>query len=228
MDRVVVSWNVAGLHAGADERAEAQCLAVLLSEPMPHVVALQEVVRRTWFGHWRPHLAAAGFRVAGDPTATDSEYFCVLAVRGPLEVVAWPFAPSRMGRRCTVARSGGWTFATAHLESERAGADLRIAQAAAVAGALRAEPGPAAFVGDTNLRAEEEARVDGLGEVTDAWVAAGRPAAAAVTWRGGRASARFDRVWCNGAAGVAAVDTLPTDPALSDHAALRARLVTPS
>lgn len=228
---VVVTWNVAGLdEAALDERSEAQCLFVLLSDPSPRVIALQEVVRRSWFAHWRPHLAAAGFSVfPADPTDTDSEYFSLLAVRDPGAVggVA-PFAPSRMGRRLIVARSGGWTLATAHLESERAGADLRLGQAAAVTALLAGAPGPAVFLGDTNLRAGEDLRVASGGGVRDAWEAAGRPPAGRTTWRRGRSGARYDRIWCNDRVEVGSFDALADGGAWSDHLPLRASLLTPA
>jgi endonuclease/exonuclease/phosphatase family metal-dependent hydrolase len=230
MDRVVLSWNVAGLsEASLDERTEAQCLTLLLSEPSPHVIALQEVVRRTWYAHWRPHLAAAGFRVfPADPTETDSAYFSLLAVRGAsAEAVSVPFAPSRMGRRLVGARWDGWTFLTAHLESERGGGRARVDQATAIAAHLLACPGPAVFAGDTNLRIEEEPRVAGLAELTDAWTATGALPSTRATWRGGRASARFDRVWVNAAAQVDSFELLAAGASLSDHAPVRVRLRLP-
>jgi endonuclease/exonuclease/phosphatase family metal-dependent hydrolase len=231
MGRVLVTWNVAGLSEPAlDERTEAQCLFLLLSEPTPHVIALQEVVRRTWFAHWRPHLSAAGFRVfPADPTDTDSEYFTVLAVRDASATGGLgPFAPSRMGRRLVVVESGGWTFCTAHFESERAGREHRVAQASAVAALLHRSPGPAVFAGDTNLRAEEEPRVEGLAALTDAWDGAGRPASGRATWRGARASARYDRIWCNPRVDVGTCDVLAGGAAWSDHVPVRATLVPPS
>jgi endonuclease/exonuclease/phosphatase (EEP) superfamily protein YafD len=229
MERSFVTWNVAGLNPGADERTEAQCLHLLLTDP-PHAIALQEVVRRTWYAHWRPHLAAAGYRVfPADPTDTDSEYFSLLAVRGPEgELLPWSLGRSRMGRRMVAVRAGGWVYCTAHLESERAGSDLRVEQAAAVAGHLAACAGPAVFGGDTNLRVEEEPRVRGLGAVVDAWAVAGALAAHRVTWRGGKASARWDRVWCNAEVAVRSFELGHVAAPLSDHLPARVRLVRPS
>jgi endonuclease/exonuclease/phosphatase family metal-dependent hydrolase len=85
---------------------------------------------------------------------------------------------------------------TAHLDSLREGRRERLAQMTHVLGLLRAAPGPALFAGDTNLRDAELATLD-LGEVEDAWQAAGAPGAARWTWRlpHGTARARFDRVY---------------------------------
>ncbi len=159
----------------------------------------------------------------------DSEYFSLFAVRGPEgELLPWSLGRSRMGRRLVAVRAGGWVYCTAHLESERAGSDLRVEQAAAVAGHLAACAGPAVFGGDTNLRVEEEPRVRGLGAVVDAWAVAGALAAHRVTWRGGKASARWDRVWCNAEVAVRSFELGHAAAPLSDHLPARVRLVRPS
>lgn len=218
----LLTWNVAGLHEERlDERSEAQCLAALL-RPVPFdAIALQEVVRRSWHGHWRHHLAAAGYRVVpADPTTTASEYFALLAVRAELGPVgdAAPFRGSRMGRALVWADFRGWRVLTSHLESERAGRRERVHQAGAALARLRAHGGPAVFAGDANLRVEEEAEVEGLADVDDAWVLAGSPESSRATWIGGR-GARFDRVWCSRGLAVASFETLG-DRALSDHLGL--------
>jgi endonuclease/exonuclease/phosphatase family metal-dependent hydrolase len=224
----LLTWNVAGLHERRlDERTELQCLTALLRERPFDVIALQEVVRRSWHAHWRHHLAAAGYRVLPeDPTRTDSSYFSVLAVRGEARGGAIPFPTSRMGRALVWAEVGSWLVLTSHLESERQGRGERLRQADDVLERLVAWPGPAVFAGDTNLRVEEEPDLPRLGAVTDAWDAVGRPPEARATWRGGRTGARFDRIWAVrarpealevvGAGAVVDLDGLP----LSDHVGL--------
>ncbi|MEQ1572438.1 MAG: endonuclease/exonuclease/phosphatase family protein [Myxococcota bacterium] len=230
----ILTWNVAGLHEERlDERSEASCLAALLRDP-PEFLVLQELVRRSWHAHWKHHLHHAGFVVTPpDPTASTSEYFVAVAVHrsvGPVEGGRAPFAGSRMGRELVWATAGGWLVCTAHLESERGGSAERVAQAGAVCARLLAWPGPAVFGGDTNLRVEEEPLVPDLAQVTDAWTAAGSPAAEAQTWGfGGRARARFDRVWCNprarpGRFTRVGVDPVPGVGRLSDHAGVRVAL----
>src|SRR5688500_2219017 len=98
----VLTWNLAALHEQRlAERTEPQCLSARRRERPFDVIALQELVRRSWHGHWRHHLAAAGYRgLPEDPTRTDSSYFAALAVRTELPVRggAVPFPTSRMGR----------------------------------------------------------------------------------------------------------------------------------
>ena len=93
-------------------------------------------------------------------------------------------------------------MATSHLESGRQASAERVAQLSTVVAGLRDHDGPAVFGGDTNLRKAEEAEVTGLSHVTDAWTAAGEPAAQRATWpsvpRGKRPGARFDRVLVSG------------------------------
>lgn len=210
MDRIsLITWNVAGLDdKRLDERTEAACLKVLLRTGGPppggepaSVVFLQELVRRSWHGHWKHHLHHAGYTVIpADPTATESEYFSAIAVQkelrlGPTGVE--PFPGSRMGRALVWANVDGWLVCTGHLESERAGSDERIAQLRAVVSRLEVWPGPAVFGGDTNLRVTEEPAVEGLDRVIDVWTALGRPADGKATWVGGKIGARFDRVLVN-------------------------------
>lgn len=194
------TWNVAGLDdRRLDERSEAQCLALLLRDPAPDVISLQEVVRRSWHGHFKHHLRAAGYTVVpADPTDTGSEYFSLLAVRGaPTLAESVPLKGSRMGRRLVRAVVDGWLFLGLHAESERAGSAERIRQCTRVVERLLAHDGPAVFGGDTNLRIEEEPDIEGLDGLTDAWVAAGSAKLDRATWRMGRYSARYDRVWSN-------------------------------
>ncbi|MEQ1508203.1 MAG: endonuclease/exonuclease/phosphatase family protein [Myxococcota bacterium] len=234
MDRLLlVTWNVAGLdERSLDERTEAQCLSVLLRPEPPDVVMLQEVVRRSWHAHWKHHLAHAGYDVVpADPTAaTDSSYFAILAVRRDHPIAdsgVVPFPGSRMGRQLVWADTGGWWLGTGHLESERGGARERIRQLGSVVGTVAGWPGPAVFAGDTNLRVEEEPRVEGLSRVIDPWVALGRDPASKVTWRGGARSlgARFDRVYHSTAAVARRLWTEPASGA-SDHDAVWTELAT--
>ena len=57
MDRMsLVTWNVAGLDdCRLDERSEAQCLEDPLRPEPPSVIALQELVVRSWHAHWKHH-----------------------------------------------------------------------------------------------------------------------------------------------------------------------------
>lgn len=230
----LLTWNVAGLHERRlDERTELQCLTALLRPTPFDVIALQELVRRSWHAHWRHHLAAAGYRVVPeDPTRTDSEYFVALALRTELPVRggAVPFPTSHMGRALVWAEVGPWLVLTGHLESERQGRDERLRQADAVLERLVAHEGPAVYAGDTNLRVDEEPDLPRLGAVTDAWEALGCPEDVRATWRGGRYAARYDRIWSArarplglealGVGGVPELGGLP----LSDHVALAVEL----
>ena len=203
MDRMsLVTWNVAGLDdRRLDERSEAQCLEILLRPEPPSVIALQELVLRSWQAHWKHHLHHAGYVVIpADPSATDSSYFSGLAVRRDLPLGrsgVERFPTTRMGRSLLWCDVGGWLVCTAHLESERESSVERVRQLAAVVARLEAWPGPAVFAGDTNLRAAEEPSVAGLDRVRDVWQALGRRLASATTWSGSKAKARYDRVVAN-------------------------------
>ncbi|MEZ4237216.1 MAG: endonuclease/exonuclease/phosphatase family protein [Myxococcota bacterium] len=215
MPRTLVSWNVNGLDDHRlDERTEAACLALLLPasltapQPPPDAILLQELVVRSWHAHWKHHLHHAGYAVfpPDPPASTDSEYFCALAIRGDHPVTAHgvePFPNSDMGRALVWARAGGWWIATSHLESGAAASDVRRAQLATVAARLLAEPGPAIFAGDTNLRRDEAEGVPGADQLVDAWVAAGPPTredARHLELPGSRTpGARFDRALHNAA-----------------------------
>lgn len=236
VDRMsLVTWNLAGLDDRlVDERTEAACFEVLLRPEPVVVLALQELVRRSWHGHWKHHLKHAGYTVfPADPTTTESEYFSAIAVlrdRGPGPGGVDAFPGSRMGRALVFAEVGGWLVCTGHLESERGGSDERIRQLASIVARLERWPGPAVFAGDTNLRVQEEPRVAGLDRVTDAWSALGRPADGKATWIGGRIGARFDRIYTNRAVRPVSLSTfgaakLPEVGArISDHLGLLAHL----
>ncbi len=233
----VATWNLNGLdEAWLDERTEAACLELLLRTNPPDVVLLQEVVRRSWHAHLKHHFHHAGFvPVPADPTATTSEYFCVILVRDALPVRAGGaarFPGTHMGRALVEARVA-WEgpelmVLTSHFESGRASSRERIAQASLVAARLLSHDGPAVFGGDTNLRKAEEGAVEGLDRLADAWVAAGSPKEARATWPtlGGKGpGARFDRVWVRGLEvaslhlrGVHAVPEVGVPP--SDHVGL--------
>jgi endonuclease/exonuclease/phosphatase family metal-dependent hydrolase len=167
---------------------------------------------------------------------SDSEYFCVVAVRGGLKPTgAWrrPFPGSAMGRAllCLEVDWDGVPLrvCTAHLESLSAGAPERVRQVEAVVEALREHEGPALYAGDTNLRDEEPVA---LGAVVDAFVAAGSPGTQRATWwpwRGTGPRIRFDRLWLGGR-GSWSVEALDAGPdrrvhgvRVSDHLPLRAR-----
>jgi len=203
----VATWNVNGLDAThLDLRMEAACFALLLREKMPHVILLQEVTRRSFFAHFRPHLLHAGFSLFPDPPASDSAYFCVLAARLPV-AESWrrPFPGSFMGRALLGALLGagdgpGLLVTTAHLESMKSGSGERIAQLEQTLRLIADHPGPALFAGDANVRDAEVPRAPSSAEVDDAWIACGSPSAAGHTWTPpGRSHPRmrFDRIWLN-------------------------------
>ncbi|MEN0063414.1 MAG: endonuclease/exonuclease/phosphatase family protein [Myxococcota bacterium] len=210
----ITTWNLNGLDDDLlDERTEAACLRVLLRPDAPDVVLLQEVVRRSWHGHLRHHFAAAGYRaIPPDPTQSSHEYFVVLFVRNTWTIHEATFEPlprTVMGRGVlAVEVSKGpdapriW-IATAHLESGKDVSDVRVQQLRHALTRMGERPGPAVFGGDLNLRVAEERKVPELAHVTDAFEAAGSPAADRVTWpssprpwqtsKGG--GARFDRIY---------------------------------
>jgi endonuclease/exonuclease/phosphatase family metal-dependent hydrolase len=235
MDCVTVAtWNLGGLNdieSELDERTEAQCFALLLPEPRPEVLLLQELVHRSWHAHWKHHLHAAGYRVFPEDPTTDSEYFSLMAVQEGLAVAgsgAPLFPGTGMGRRLVWAEVAGWWLATGHLESGRGATPERVRQLGSIVGKLQEWGGPALFAGDTNLRVSEEHLVEGLSWVTDAWVAVGKPAALKATWRssrpegkGGLRGARFDRVL---GVGVGVEELTAFGDGLSDHLGLRVKV----
>ena len=237
----LVTWNVAGLdESRLDERSEAQCFAVLLSQPRPDVIALQEIVDRSWRAHWKSHLRHAGYRVIPEDPRTDSEYFSLLAVHRDWNVSASgseALVGSRMGRRLLWAALSGedrFFVCTGHLDSGREGQSERLAQLSDIARRLSEAEGAAIFAGDTNLRAEEEPLVQGLSALTDAWLAAGSPNPLRATWRSGpigsrggasgRARARFDRIYLNARTELLSLSSIEGAMPLSDHIPLRAQI----
>lgn len=208
----LVTWNLDGLEPRhLDVRTEAACLHLLLRPDPPDIVAVQEVVDRSWHAHLLPHFGHAGYTALHG--RTDSEYYNAVFVRQPLVVrdAKLHRVPSAMGR-VLLDVSVGWgehelRVVTGHLESLRSSADLRKLQLAYAVDRLLEHPGPAVFAGDTNLRDAELPGVPRLGEVVDAWEAAGSPPAHRFTWDpnrvpnrrpGGRARMRFDRVYLKG------------------------------
>lgn len=205
----LVTWNLNGLEPrDLDARTEAACLHLLLRDDPPDVVAVQEVVDRTWHAHLLPHFSHAGY--AALPGRADSEYWCALFVRGALRVEGATLErlpDSGQGRallEATVTWEGQRTWiATGHLESLRSGAPTRKRQLHHVLDRLEdpARVGRAVFAGDTNLRDAEVAEVAAARElpVLDAWEQVGTKATRD-TWRapgsGGRRGRgfRFDRV----------------------------------
>ena len=212
----LLTWNVEGLNeTRLGQRMEKLCLAMLVgidlrealagapTPPMPDVIALQEVVRVGHIGYFAPHLQAAGFRL-WPPEPLERTHYELIAVRAPWRIdraERRPFRESPLRREATIATlaheggGAGVTVVTAHLESLRGGKPARVAQLREIDAWLRAIPGPAVFAGDTNLRDAEwyEAAADLA--LRDAFLEAGSPPAARVTWRGAKGgAARFDRV----------------------------------
>lgn len=212
----VLTWNLFGLSdEHLDLRTEAAMFIALLGglpddvlaggrpPPPPDVLFFQEVVARTFHAHLRPHLTAAGYTIV-PAQPPPREYFEVIAVRRPLVVTSQAIhrLESELGRRLVevVAERDGasWLLMTAHLESLRFGAALRMEQSREVLRRLRAHEGPALFGGDTNLR---DAEAEELGALPDAWEACGSDPAERWTWvRSGGGRARFDRIWGHGVA----------------------------
>ena len=237
----VVTWNLDGLDPRhLDVRTEA-AIAALLVEP-PDVILLQEVTRRTWHAHLRPHLSHAGYAAAIVPPDDDEGYVEAVLSRLPLTgAERHPLVESGQSRHLMLVEAvwqGEPTrLASAHLESGSAAAEVREAQASQVAELLLGGP-PAVFGGDTNLRKAEAAAVPALGELVDAFEAAGRPSSARFTWdtrrcpnvpgRGPRA--RFDRLWLAGSWAVDGLGMLGqtvvpgTGLWPSDHAGLWAQI----
>lgn len=246
-DLRVLTWNVDGLNESQlGERMERLCLEILVggdlaraaagapTPPMPHVLALQEVVRVAHRAYLGPHLSAAGYSLWPDAPLVDREYYEVLAVRAPWTFERCerrPFEDSPLARACTIAtlRHGASeqrvTVMTGHLESLRNGSDARLSQAREIASWMQGEPHPAIFAGDTNLRDAEWEAIEGELGVRDVFVELGSPRSARVTWRpeNGRAGFRFDRVWTTGDI-TARTIALRSSPRNSDHAGVESVL----
>lgn len=240
----VTTWNLGGLDdRRLDERTEAACLDLLLRDDPPHVVLLQEVVKRAFVAHLRPHFAHAGYAWAPEVPEGTGEAACLILVRRPLRLrEAWRslFDRSQMGRELLGARvhweGRDLLVTTAHLDSEAQGRAARRDEVQVVGEVLGAHSGPALFAGDTNLRAGEVEHLPGL---RDAWEMAGRPAEGRHTWhvhrnrpgRTVRRGFRFDRVWVDERSGWRVLDvrTRGADPVAgglcpSDHLALEVDL----
>lgn len=218
----VLTWNAEGLNeTQLGQRMEKLCLEILIggdlaaaiagrpTPPMPHVVALQEVVTIAHRGYFAPHFGSAGYALWPDGPPGDSECYEVIAARPPWrieDVERRPFTESPLGRACTIARLAGGSgervaFFTAHLESLRSGHDARIAQTCEIDRWMREEGCAAVFAGDTNLRETEWSSLAKSVAFRDAFVEAGSPPSAQVTWRpeDGERGFRFDRIWLSGA-----------------------------
>ena len=243
----ILTWNVDGLNeTQLGERTERLCLEILVGgdlaraaagaalPPMPHVIALQEVVRVSHRAVLGPHLSAAGYALwPGAPL--DREHYELLAVRAPWTIERCerrPFADSPLARAGTIAtlRHAGSddtvTVITAHLESLRNGSGPRLAQSREIAGWMLDAGGPALFAGDTNLREAEWQELEGELGVRDVFLELGSPSAARVTWRpenDRRAGFRFDRVWTAGALEARSM-RLRSSPRNSDHAGVEVLL----
>jgi endonuclease/exonuclease/phosphatase (EEP) superfamily protein YafD len=244
----LLTWNVDGLNESQlGQRMEELCLEILIggdlsraaagrpTRPMPHVVALQEVVRVAHHGFFTPHFSAAGFTLWPPRDPGGCGHYELLAVRAPWalgDCERHPFEETPLGRARTTAilRHTGTgervALATAHLESLRSGEPARIAQALEISAWMCSqipEGTPAIFAGDTNLRDAEWSVVEGeLAErgVRDAFLELGSPPAARATWRpesDPRRGFRFDRVWLRGAITPREL-SLRDLPRASDHA----------
>ncbi|MEE9310574.1 MAG: endonuclease/exonuclease/phosphatase family protein [Cocleimonas sp.] len=207
----LVTWNLNGLEdENLDVRTEAAMFHTLLGVPIekaavtpnfkpntPDIVVLQEVVERTFHAHIKPHLKAAGFTLF-PPEPTERSYFEVIAVREPiLESSYEKFSYSDQGRGLSTLSINGLTILTAHLESLKPGASMRIDQAESILKIMNEHTGAIIFAGDTNLRKSEweDLKPD---NVNDAWEATGALKKHKITWQMEKYQARYDRVWLKG------------------------------
>lgn len=233
----LVSWNLNGLEdRNLDIRTEAAMFQILLGAPIesvmkqgfkpdtPDIVVLQEVVERTYHAHIVPHLKAAGFSIYPE-SPTERSYFEVVAVRQEIiEKEYTPFSYSDQGRGLTTIRLDGLTIMTAHLESMKPGASMRIDQAQFILEKM-AQQSPCIFAGDTNLRKAEWLGLDHA-EVKDAWISANSPKSHRTSWQQKNYKARYDRVWTQGIK-VESFTTFGKEPVVgidervSDHFAIR-------
>lgn len=227
----VLSWNLFGLESDRlDERTEAAVFRMLLGADLeqallqrtmpepPEVLLLQEVVDRTFHAHLRPHLEAAGYTLFPDQPPARS-YFEVIAVRSlpVLRTSMRRFSRTGQGRHLLAVEvqhpAGRLSLFTAHLESLKPSAEVRIEQAHEVFDALLACD-RAVFGGDTNLRRGE---AEPPSPLIDAFSALGSPAGHRTTW----GNARYDRFWLAGIEPIAfstfGGDPLPFGMPASDH-----------
>ncbi|MEE9326680.1 MAG: endonuclease/exonuclease/phosphatase family protein [Cocleimonas sp.] len=202
----LVSWNLNGLEDhNLDMRTEAAMFEILLGAPIeaamtegfkpdsPDIVVLQEVVKRTYHAHIVPHLKAAGFTIYPDKPSERS-YFELVAVRNKIiESNYTPFEYSDQGRGLTQIKIDGLTIMTAHMESMKPGASMRVDQAQSVLDKM-AKNNPCIFAGDTNLRKSEWLSLKHA-EVKDAWISVNSPKEHRTTWQQEKYKSRYDRVW---------------------------------
>lgn len=238
----LVTWNLNGLEdRHLDERTEAAMFNILLGAPIqnammegfkpnsPDIIVLQEVVHRTFHAHISPHLKAAGFNIF--PTEpSERSYFEVVASRLPITDSDYTsFKYSDQGRGLTSFtvkdQNTEVEVMTAHLESMKPGAAMRIDQSKAILRRMNKSKIPCVFAGDTNLRKKEwlDLKTD---RVSDAWESAGSAKRHKSTWFKEKYKARYDRVWINKIKvnsfevfGSAKIPTIKETP--SDHHAIR-------
>ncbi|MDQ3038074.1 MAG: hypothetical protein M3Y87_37120 [Myxococcota bacterium] len=247
-DLRVLTWNVDGLsESQLGERMETLCLEITIggdleaaaagrpTPPMPHVIALQEVVRVAHLAYFAPHLSAAGFSLWPGGPPEGREYYEVLAVRAPWALERCerrPFADSPLARAGTIATlrhaesEQRLVVITGHLESLRSGSDARLAQAREIASWMAAEPSPAIFAGDTNLRDAEWKSIEPELGLRDAFVELGSPKACRATWYpedDRRTGFRFDRMWLCGSVSAQSM-RLRRCRGSSDHAGVETAL----
>jgi endonuclease/exonuclease/phosphatase family metal-dependent hydrolase len=237
----LVTWNLNGLEdENLDMRTEAAMFQILLGAPIekamqadfkpstPDIVVLQEVVSRTFHAHLKPHFQAAGFTLF--PQApSERSYFEVIAVRQPiLESNYEKFSYTAQGRGLSTLTIDGLTILTAHLESQKPGASMRIDQAKEILEIMNNHQGAIIFAGDTNLRKSEWEILsqEDTKDVADAWITAGSIKKHKITWRMDKYKARYDRIWHSGITiksfetiGKEKVTTLNQSP--SDHLGIR-------
>ena len=238
----LVTWNLNGLEdRHLDERTEAAMFNILLGAPIqkamkegfkpnsPDIIVLQEVVHRTFHAHIKPHFEAAGFNLF--PTEpSERSYFEVVASRLPIVQSDYTsFEYSDQGRGLTSFtvkdEDNEVEVMTAHLESMKPGASMRIDQSEAILKHMNESETPCIFAGDTNLRKKEWLDLD-ADKVLDAWETVGSPKKHKSTWFMQQYKARYDRVWTNKIKvnsfevfGSAKIPTIKETP--SDHHAIR-------
>ena len=207
----LVTWNLNGLEDRyLDERTEAAMFNILLGAPIekaiqegfspntPDIIVLQEVVHRTFHAHITPHLQAACFNLY--PTEpSERSYFEVVATRLPItESNYTPFEYSDQGRGLTTFNVKDHTtevqVMTAHLESMKPSASMRIDQSEVILRQMNESKIPCIFAGDTNLRKKEWQSL-AANKVKDAWEIIGSPKNYKSTWFSDNRKARYDRVW---------------------------------
>lgn len=206
----LVSWNLNGLEdKNLDVRTEAAMFQLLLGVPIeeamvpnfkpdtPDIVLLQEVVSRTFHAHVVPHLSAAGFHIFPN-TPSERSYFEVIAVRQPiLESSYEKFSYTDQGRGLSTVKINDLTIMTAHLESQKPGASMRVDQATDILKFMNDHKGACVFAGDTNLRKSEWKSLS-PDNVIDAWETAGSIKKHKTTWQREKYKARYDRAWMKG------------------------------